>query len=437
MVQIHTVPTHATGLPVRVIKVEVVAGPDAGRSHVAKADTVTIGTAPGNDLVLTDPRVSRYHLELSPHVDRIRLADRGSTNGTEIGPARVRDATVTVAASTTVTIGDTTLRLDDGGVMIVPTSPKPVAGIVGRTPQMQQFMGKIRRVAEHDASVLILGESGTGKELIARAIHSLGSRKDEPFVTVDCAALTPTLIGSELFGHERGAFTGASRTHIGAFERAHGGTVFLDELGELPDAMQAALLGALERRSFRRVGGTQSIDVDVRLVSATNSDLRARVNAGTFRLDLYYRLAVVLASIPPLRERPADIPLLVDHFLADAGHAGSRDALFPADALERLKAHTWPGNVRELRNVVLRAIATGEEPEVDPLHAAASEGGDLVAPVLELPYKQAKRHVLDHFERRYLEALLGRAGGSVRAAAREGKMDRSHLTELLRRHGIV
>ena len=440
MPEIRTVPTHSTGVPVRAVRVEVVAGPDTGVTHIASSDTTTVGTASGNDIVLSDPTVSRYHLELTPIADRIRVSDRASTNGTSISSVVLRDGSVTVPAGTHITIGDTTLHIADGGVVLLPVAGQPsVAGIVGRSPQMRQLMAKLERLASNDASVLILGESGTGKELVARAIHSLGPRARKPFVTVDCAALTPSLVASELFGHERGAFTGANRTHVGAFERAHGGTLFIDELGELPEPLQATLLGTLERRSFRRVGGTAEIGVDVRLVSATNSDLRARVNAGTFRLDLYYRLAVVLLSLPPLRERPTDVPLLVDHMLADAGYTGSRDALFSPDAMQQLQAHPWPGNVRELRNVVLRALATGEQPEFDPLQAmpAGASGVDLVAAVLELPYRQARRALLDHFEAQYLRALLERTGGSVRAAAREAKMDRSYLTELIKRHGIL
>ena len=440
MTGVRTVPTHQTGLPVRAVKVEVTDGIDAGKAYVAESDTLTVGTAPGNDLVLGDPKVSRYHLELRPAADRIAVADRGSTNGTRIGPVVVRDAQVTVDAGTTLSIGDSTLVLADGGVVMLPVSGhKRVGGIVGNAPNMRQLMAKVEKLATNDASVLILGESGTGKELIARAIHDLGPRSDQPFVTVDCGALTSSLIGSELFGHERGAFTGAEQARAGAFERAHGGTLFLDELGELPEDTQAALLGALERRSFRRIGGTSEISVDLRLIGATNRDLRSRVNAGSFRLDLYYRVAVVLLEVPPLRERASDLPALVEHVLREHGYGGSVSDVFDEASLARMRRHPWLGNVRELRNAVIGALATGEQPQLDGLRppGTGDDATDIIEAVLELPYKRARRAVLDAFEPRYLAALLERAGGSVRAAAREAQMDRSYLTELIKRHGIL
>jgi DNA-binding NtrC family response regulator len=280
----------------------------------------------------------------------------------------------------------------------------------------------------------LLGESGTGKELVARAIHDSSGRASEPFVTVDCGAISPTLFASELFGHERGAFTSADRQHIGAFERAHGGTIFLDEIGELPPELQSALLGALERRRIRRVGGRTDIDVDVRLVSATHRDLRAHVNAGTFRLDLFYRVAVVTLSVPPLRERPDDVPMLVEHFLREAGYAGEVANVFDSDAMKRLAVHSWPGNVRELRNVVLGTLALGEPTSLgSDLGAPAA---DPVAAVLELGYRDAKRRIMDDFERRYVEHLLQKTGGNVRQASRDAQMDRSYLMELIKRHRL-
>jgi len=435
--EIHTLPSHEIGLPVRKLRVVVERGPDAGASALSDGETLTIGTAAGNDLLLTDPRVSRYHVELASVGAQIRVADKGSTNGTRVGPAHFRGTAVSVGAGTRIEIGDTELVLEDAGVVMLELRDT-AAGLVGRSPAMRQLMAKVERLAHSDAAVLVLGESGTGKELVARALHDLGPRAAAPFVTVDCASLSPTLVASELFGHERGAFTGADRTHVGAFERADGGTLFLDELGELPEPLQAALLGTLERRRFRRVGGSREIDVNVRVISATNSDLRARVNAGSFRIDLFYRVAVVLLEIPPLRERHVDVRPLVEHFLAQAGRPMPADSLLPAADLEALEQYAWPGNVRELRNVVLRTLATGEPPQPDPLRAAAAgDAVDLVDALALLPYREARRSLLDHFEQRYLQALLARAGGNVRAAAREARMDRTYLTELLRRHGLA
>jgi DNA-binding NtrC family response regulator len=258
----------------------------------------------------------------------------------------------------------------------------------------------------------------------------------------------PTLIASELFGHEKGAFTGADQRHVGAFERADGGTLFLDEVGELPAALQATLLGALERRSFRRVGGTKPINVDVRLVSATNRDLRGEVNQGSFRSDLYYRIAVVMFRIPALRERLDDVPLLIEHFAREAGWDGPIEGAFPRAVMEGLRAHRWPGNVRELRNFVEAALAMGEAPALDPRDrvtdpdapagASASAGGpvELKLANLDGPYRESREAVLRTFETQYLRRLLERTQGNVTAAAREAKMDRSYLMELLKKHEI-
>src|SRR5262249_52464824 len=249
-----------------------------------------------------------------------------------------------------------------------------LAGVRGRSQAMRRLMSAVKRAAQSDVSVLVVGESGTGKELGARALHDLGPRANQPFVAVDCRALAPSLVASELFGHEKGAFTGADHQHVGAFERASGGTLFLDEIGELPLALQANLLGALERRKLRRLGGRTDITIDVRVVSATNCDVRSDVNAGAFRLDLYYRLAVVTLRLPPLRERAEDIDLLVEHFLREAGHDGPVSDLISDQTLKSLAAHHWPGNVRELRNMIEATLAMGEPPALEPL--AAGDGGD-------------------------------------------------------------
>jgi DNA-binding NtrC family response regulator len=280
-------------------------------------------------------------------------------------------------------------------------------------------------------SALIIGESGTGKELAARALHEASPRSEKPFVVVDCASIVPTLVGSELFGHERGAFTGADRMHVGAFERAQGGTLFLDEIGELPLAIQPSLLGALERRRIKRVGGKDDIAVDVRVVSATHRDLRADVNAGRFRLDLYYRLAVVIVELPPLRERRNDVRMLVEHFVRESGETRPIDEAVPRGLLEALETHRFPGNVRELRNLVEAALATGENPILDAV--APSGAGPLLDRVLDAPYGAAREAVLAEFEERYLSHLLARSDNNVSKASRVAQMDRSHLTSLLRR----
>jgi DNA-binding NtrC family response regulator len=425
------------------LTVQVVGGPDEGKQVESSAETVAVGTAAGNALQLTDATVSRYHLELTRRTDRIEVVDLGSTNGTCVGPVYVQRGWVLPGAQ--VQLGRTTLRVADGGTATLELLADDTLGALrGGTPSMRRLFSKIQRVALSDVSVLLVGESGTGKELIAQALHELGPRASKPFVTVDCGSLSPGLVASELFGHERGAFTGAEKRHLGAFERAHGGTLFLDELGELPAALQANLLGALERRRFRRVGGTEEISIDVRVVSATHRDLRAEVNANRFRLDLYYRLAVVRLDIPPLRERADDIPLLAEQFLREAGSPATLSSVLSREALASLLSHSWPGNVRELRNYVEALVATGELPSLEPQRSGVGPIEELAAPpqsaaqgsLAHLEYSKARKQVLDDFEKKYLAALLQAADGNVSHAARLAKMDRSHLTEMLRRHQL-
>jgi DNA-binding NtrC family response regulator len=241
------------------------------------------------------------------------------------------------------------------------------------------------------------------------------------------------LVASELFGHEQGAFTGATRARIGAFEHAHGGTLFLDEIGELPSELQTTLLGALERKRFCRLGGRDEIDVDVRVVTATNRDLRADVNSGAFRLDLYYRIAVVTLEMPPLRERAEDIPLLVEHFVRQEGRLEPLERIFSKDAMDRLLQHRWPGNVRELRNYVQATLAMGEPVAIrdDPMQADAALASALQH-LAALPYAEARQLLLREFEAVYVKALLERTHGNVARAAREAKVSRSHLNELIR-----
>jgi len=431
MPESRTLPLTSAGIPIQTLVAEVMEGPDAGRRCQADSDTLSVGTAQGNDLLLNDNTVSRYHLELSRRPEGILVVDAGSKNGTYHGAARIERAIVPV--QTMLRLGMTALRLGDGqAVTLAVHEQEALAGLRGRTPAMRRLLHRVEKAAQSDAAVLLVGESGTGKEVIAHALHDLGPRAHKPFVTVDCGALSPTLVASELFGHERGAFTGADRQHVGAFERAQGGTLFLDEVGELPAALQATLLGVLERRRIRRLGGRTELAVDVRVLSATHRDLRAEVNAGTFRLDLYYRLAVVVMHVPPLRERADDIPLLVEHFLREGGHDGPVAELFSPAALRSLAEHHWPGNVRELRNLIEATLAMGEAPALEPAAAPVGAAEDVAA----LPYKDARAAVLHDFERRYLTALLERSQGNVSLAAREARMDRSHLIDLLRRHQL-
>jgi DNA-binding NtrC family response regulator len=422
--------TGITGIPVQSVEATVIEGPDAGKQ--ASAHKLTVGSARDNDLQLSDETVSRYHLELWGSPEGVRMNDPGSTNGTWVGAVRVQSGVV--PPNSIVKLGKTTLRLGQGEPLTLALhQEEALAGLRGQSPLMRRLMAQLQRAAGRDASVLLVGESGTGKELCARALHDLGPRRDKPFVTVDCGALSPTLIASELFGHEKGAFTGADRAHTGAFAEAHGGTLFLDEIGELPPPLQTTMLGVLERGRFKRLGGRAEIAVDVRVVSATNRDLRAEVNACSFRLDLYYRLAVVCLSVPPLRDHPEDVPLLVQHFLREGGHDGATEDVVAPSTLQSWMLHRWPGNVRELRNLVEATLTMGEPP---PLADSPSAGdGDPFLALLPLAYKQARAKLLYDFEERYLTSLLERSGDNVSKAAREARMDRSHLIDLLQRHG--
>jgi DNA-binding NtrC family response regulator len=427
-----TIRKASVGVPVRRVAVAVLRGPDAGREALVDAGSLRVGTAENNELRLTDKTVSRYHLELRRAGARIAVIDHDSTNGVAIGPVLLRNSSALVPPETALVLGDTELVVRDGNVVMLERDPPPMRVVLGDSPAIRELRARAAQLALSSAPVLVLGESGTGKELLARAIHEASDRASGPFVTVDCGAIAPSLFASELFGHERGSFTGADRQHHGAFERAGGGTLFLDEIGELPAEQQAALLGVLERKSFRRVGGERELPADVRIVAATHRDLHAEVNAGRFRSDLFYRIAVVLLDVPPLRDRQADIPLLIEHFLVDLEAEQAR-ALFDAETLRRLSSHRWRGNVRELRNFVHATVALGAPPA---LRDGPGPGGDAFAAVLDAPFKDAKCRLVEEFERRYLEHLLVRSGGNVRRAARESGMNRSYLIELLDRHGL-
>jgi DNA-binding NtrC family response regulator len=391
----------------------------------------TIGKSDDNDLVLRDETVSRKHVEIARLREGLRVRDLDSTNGTRIGAAEIKEAIVGVG--TILRVGDVELLV---GVAIdrleVPTSSEERFELVlGRSAAMRRVFGVLERAAPTMASVLLTGETGTGKDILARSIHLRSGRRGA-FEVLDCGAIVPSLIESELFGHERGAFTGAVSARPGAFERAHGGTLFLDELGELPLELQPKLLRVLEARAFRRVGGSQTIDADVRIIAATSRDLRER---GTFREDLYYRLAVVALQVPPLRDRREDIPMLVQRFV---------DKLrVPPDAMSALTAWTWPGNVRELRNVLERAVALSEQDGakelrlVDfPPRAEARATATTGSYDPSLSYRETKTRVEAAFERDYVQWLLARHGNNISAASREARMDRNHLSDLIRKHGL-
>ena len=432
-----------TSAQFRAFAVEVLNGPQSGQRAVTDGDTFTVGSAPTNDLVIRDPTVSRFHFELRRVDDRILLADNGSLNGTKSGGVFVSRGVVSAGAI--LLCGRIRLRVERGEPIDLEThDDTQLNGVHGRSLAMRRVMARVKQASQTDVSILIHGETGVGKEIIARTLHNMSARRDRPFEIVDCGTLHPDLIASDLFGHEEGAFTGAQRIRRGAFERAHGGTLFLDEIGEIPASMQVALLGALERRTFRRVGGEETINVDVRIVSATNRDLRERANSANFRLDLYYRLAVVRLFIPPLRERLEDIEVLVRHFLREMG---IDDESRVTDIISAVDTHSWPGNVRELRNFVEAAVALGEPPgldgdnndhedTIDDLSETGVAGPQRTPSSDPISYKDARSLVLAKFEQRYLRALLTQTHGNVSKAARVGGINRSYLRQLIARHGL-
>ena len=422
----------------RAVVVSVEDGPDRGLEASQSSDELSIGTAADNDLVLTDTTVSGYHLVLKADEHGISVLDRESRNGTFASDA-VRIQRGIVHPGALIRVGRTSIRIGDGGTVDLELSTSAsVGGMVGRSAAMRLLFARVEKAAAAEAPVLIHGESGTGKELVARALHDLGPRAAHKMITVDCGSLVPTLVASELFGHERGAFTGADRRHEGAFERVGPGTIFLDEIGELPESLQVTLLGVLERRKFRRLGGRDEIAFEGKVIAATHRDLRADVNAGRFRLDLFFRLAVAMLHVPALRERPDDLHLLIEHFARAAGHSGPIDELFPPLVMSQIVRHDWPGNIRELRNVVEVRIAMGETPPLGTGSTPPPAEVDRIAlaPMLTRSYVEARGEVLSQFELFYLRGVLERADGNVAKAARDAGMDRSYLHDLMKRHGL-
>jgi DNA-binding NtrC family response regulator len=415
----------------------IVKGPDRGEAIAIGALAVTVGSGSGNDVVLTDPTISRRHLVVEPREDGVILRDVGSTNGSFVQGARFSE--LTLGFGTEVTIGQTVLKYVplEEALELAPSDEESYGSLAGRDPKLRKLFRLLADVAVSDATVLIEGETGTGKELFAEEIHRHSARRGGPFVVFDCGAVPKELIESALFGHLRGSFTGAVSDRAGAFEEADGGTLFLDEIGELAPEVQPSLLRALDKRAVRPVGGTGYTQVSVRVVAATNRNLRAEIAAKRFREDLYYRLAVVRMHVPPLRERPDDVPLLVEHFARQ--FAGGRQLEISREELERLRHHAWPGNVRELRNVIERACALthGTKLEIDEAFDEKTSGGITADTVnIDLPFKEAKAQIVDNFEREYIRAQLKRHGGNLSAAARSSEVDRKHFRELLRKHGL-
>ncbi len=466
----------ATVRRLRKGKLVVVAGADQGSELEISKPRVTGGRSIISDLVLQDKAVSGTHFEVAARDDGYRLRDLNSRNGLFCGDLRVRE--VYLRPGTIFRIGHTQIQFQPmQDVVEIELSKKDrFDAIIGGSPAMREIFAQLEKVSPSDLTVMITGETGTGKEMVARAIHNKSSRAKKPFVVLDCGSIPRDLIESTLFGHEKGSFTGAIGQHVGCFEQANGGTIFLDEIGELDISLQPKLLRVLEQREIKRVGGDKTVKVDVRVLAATNRDLRQEVNAAHFREDLYFRLSVVAIELPPMRERREDVPGLANHFLREVASRRGLTMSFSQDAMTAMISHAWPGNVREMRNVVERAAALSDGPVItradlvfgremgpspiaqhDLIQAgaqAAQRAAALMAGVEPAPlpsgpaifdpallkrgygFKQAKQTVVDAFEAAYLQALLGRNDGNITRSAQEAGLTRYHLRELLKRHGL-
>lgn len=423
-------------MALRRAELAVEAGPDAGAAATLAKLSIRVGSDPDNDLVLHDEAVSAHHFELRATERGVLLEDLASTNGTFVDGNLV--GRIYLRQSSRIAVGRTELRFALlRGEVELPLSRSTNFGLLlGHTPAMRAAFAVLEGAARSTATVLVTGESGTGKELAARGIHERSKRSSGPYVVFDCGAAAPSLLEGQLFGHARGAFTGAVESRAGIFEAAQGGTLVLDEIGELPVELQPKLLRALETRSVQRIGETSPREVDVRFVACTNRNLEEEVRAGRFRQDLLYRLSVITVRLPPLRERKEEVPRLVRLFLSRLGGAEQQD--LPLDVMRLLEAHDWPGNVRELRNFVERYLAL---PGADPAALLPAGGRSEAAPALALPrtdvpFHEAKERWTDLFERAYLGSLLEEHKGNVSAVARVAGLSRQTCYRLMLKHGL-
>ena len=412
-------------------KLTVVKGPTRGKEYVLSGDVIRVGKSDENDLVLPEETVSRVHLEILRDTKGYLLRDLHSTNGTFLDGAEIREAYI--RAGSVITVGNVQLKFQpfEERIDVAPSSRESLGELVGRSQGMREVFGLIERVAPTEATILVEGEAGAGKDAAARVAHAHSKRQGGPFVAVDCRGPAGQAIESELFGHEKGAFPGAHTARQGAFELAQGGTLYLDEIGELPMDVQPKLLRVLEQRELKRAGGNRTIKVDVRVIASSRRNLQRETERGRFRDDLFFRLCGVTVRLPPLRERREDIPLIVAQVRArreERGHPLELDAAGEA----ALAAHDWPGNVRELCAVLERGM---------PVSAGGAAALGEAAPDPEFDPRKSYRQNKDRFERgfesRYLRWLLGRAEGNISRAAREADMDRKYLHKLLKKHNIV
>ena len=446
---------------------------DPTQEWIFDKEEIRIGSMEDNDIVLGDDTVSRYHCKIIQDDTSYILIDNASTNGTFINKVRVREGYLKPGC--TLAVGQSLLKFNarEEEVQIVPSRADRCGGLIGGNAKMREIYSIIEKIAPTATTVVIDGETGTGKEVVAQSIHSLSPRSRNELVVFDCGAVPPNLIESELFGHEKGSFTGAVMSREGLFELADGGTLFLDELGELPIDLQPKLLRALEQREVRRVGGAKAQKVDVRIIAATNKNLEDEVRAGRFRQDLFYRLSVVRLHLPSLRDRSDDVPPLIQHFLDTGAYNRKPDGKpkvrgIARDAMQALQRYLWPGNVRELVNVIERAVSFCEHEMVEladlpdyvrnakaapptkiepPTKRASSvpAAASLAAQPPPTPdellsegvtFKDAKERWVATFERDYISQMLRRNSGNISHAAREADIDRKYFRKLMKKYDI-
>lgn len=443
--QLPTLQRMATAVAVPRMEFHVVreGGKIVDRHITLEGDRIRVGSHLSNELVLGDQLVSRFHCSFLRGDSSWTLTDTSSLNGTFISGLRIREVDVP-RAGCELHLGDSIVRVQESaasGIAQIPETPS-FGELFGESAAMRQVFGMLERAANSDATVLLEGESGTGKELAATELYHRGPRSSGPFLVVDCSSISPSVIESELFGHAKGAFTGADRARVGAFEAADGGTIFLDEIGEMPIDMQPKLLRALEAKEIRRVGENQTRRINVRVIAATNRNLEREVNRGRFREDLYFRLSVVSIRIPPLRKRIEDLGILI-RVLLESLSADEAQHLFTQSVRAEMAKHDWPGNVRELRNYVERAIVLDvagpasqrRESTLPPdITAQAIVSGAMAN--IDVPFKAGKEQLTSEYERTYLAELMKWADGNVSKAARKAQLDRMYLYRLLQRHDL-
>jgi len=418
-----------------------------GDTHefIVDKGTITIGGSDKSDLYLQDETVSRNHAEIVKTKEGYLLKDLESTNGTFVGGLKVKEAFL--APGAIIRVGKTRIKFvpQDEQLEIYPSKKSRFGDIIGKSLEVRKMFGILEKVAPTNVSVIVTGETGTGKELVARALHENSKRAKAPFIIFDCGAVAENLIESELFGHEKGSFTGATATRQGAFELADNGTIFLDEIGELSLDLQPKLLRALETGEVKRVGADRPKRVNVRIIAATNRNLKEEVKKGRFREDLFFRLSVVEVFLPSLRKRQEDIPLIINHFfeLAKKENPDKHIDGFTDEALKLMYDYQWPGNIRELRNCVERAYSFCDGSQIDVRNmpdyiqerSAVTQSHPAMDP--DLPFKEAKEKWIESFEKDYLVDCLRKNNGNISKTAKQAGIDRKSVQRLLKKYGLA